>query len=154
MVNVGLNTDNKKVDSFKIEKDFLDQLFKIQLHQSMLSDHFNLERFDVISEYQDRIYKLQRKIDNLIILLTEDLAQKEIKKKVKKLIVERDNLLIKLNDSKNSNATYTSLDSIKSIDEVWDRLNFIEKRTIVELVVDKVILCGDDISIYWNINNI
>lgn len=82
------------------------------------------------------------------------MAQKEIKKKVKKLIVERDSLLIKLNDSKNSNTTYTSLDSIKSIDEVWDRLNFIEKRTIVELVVDKVILCGDDISIYWNINNI
>ena len=127
---------------------------EIQLQQSMLSDHFNLERFDVISEYQDRIYKLQRKIDNLIILLTEDLAQKEIKKKVKKLIVERDNLLVKLNDSKNSNTTYTSLDSIKSIDEVWDRLNFIEKRTIVELVVDKVILCDDDISIYWNINNI
>lgn len=148
------NCDNKKVDSFKIEKAFLDQLFKIQLQQSMLSDHFNLERFDVISEYQDRIYKLQKKIDNLIILLTEDLAQKEIKKKVKKLIVERDNLLVKLNDSKNSNTTYTSLDSIKSIDEVWDRLNFIEKRTIVELVVDKVILCDDDISIYWNINNI
>ena len=72
----------------------------------------------------------------------------------KKLIVERDNLLVKLNDSKNSNTTYTSLDSIKSIDEVWGRLNFIEKRTIVELVVDKVILCDDDISIYWNINNI
>ena len=45
-----------------------------------------------------------------------------------------------------------SYEEIKSLSKVWTNLEFKEKRCIIEGLLDKIVVDGNTLKIYWNVS--
>ena len=147
------NCRNKRLDSFEIEDAFLEQLFEISLDEDKFNDTFDIARADVKKEMTTRINKIQKKIDNLVVCLSEGLALDEIRDKINQLTKEREDIEDKLQierqkEEKNDKAFI----KIQNLNLVWNKMDFKEKRTVVEELLDKIVIDGTELKIWWKIS--
>ena len=96
--------------------------------------------------------KTSKKIENLIQILSEDIVKTEIKIELEKLIEEKANITKELEDIKEKEQTKKSYEEIKNLSKVWTNLEFKEKRTIIEGLLDKIVVDGNTLKIYWNVS--
>lgn len=146
------NCDNIRLDSFEIEDNFLEQLFAMSLNQESFSKTFNLSRINLEVELNERLNKTKNKIENLIKLLSENIAKDEIKEELVKLKTEKSNIIKQLEDIKEKEETTKTYDEIKNLSNVWNELQFREKRNIIEQLLDKIVIVGKTLKIYWNVS--
>lgn len=146
------NCNNIRLDSFEIEDAFLEQLFAMSLDENLFRETFHLSKTNLEDELKIRLDKTVKKIENLIQLLSEDIAKTEIKIELEKLIEEKTNITKELEDIKEKEQTKKSYEEIKSLSKVWTHLEFKEKRTIIEGLLDKIVVDGNTLKIYWNVS--
>ena len=147
------NCNNNRMDSFEIEDNFLEQLFMMSLDENLFRKTFNLSKVNKKDELDNRLEKQQKKIENLISLLSEDIAQDEIKKELNKLIHEKEQIIEKINEISEQETTEKTYDKIKNLNVIWNDLEFKEKRNIIEGLLDKIIVDGKTLKIFWNVSN-
>ncbi len=146
------NCDNLRLDSFEIEDSFLEQLFAMSLNEDLFRETFNLSKINLEDELKDRLNKITRKIENLIQLLSENIANDEIKKEIARLKSEKSNVSKQIEEIKQRERTTKTYDKIKNLECVWKDMEFKEKRNVIESLLDKIIVDGKTLKIYWNVS--
>lgn len=146
------NCNNIRLDSFEIEDSFLEQLFAMSLNEELFRDTFDLSKTNLVEELNLRLDKTQKKIENLIQLLSDNIANEEIKKELARLTSEKSNIIKELEDIKEKERATKTYDKIKNLESVWTDMEFKEKRNIVEQLLDKIVVDGKTLKIYWNVS--
>ena len=146
------NCNNIRLDSFEIEDNFLEQLFAMSLNEELFRDTFDLSKTNLVDELNVRLDKTQKKIENLIQLLSDNIANEEIKCELAKLTSEKSNIIKELENIKEKERTTKTYDKIKNLESVWPDMEFKEKRNIVEQLLDKIVVDGKTLKIYWNVS--
>lgn len=99
-----------------------------------------------------RLDKTQKKIKNLIQLLSDNIANEEVKCELAKKTFEKSNIIKELEDIKEKERVTKTYDKIKNLESVWTDMEFKEKRNIVEQLLDKIVVDGKILKIYWNVS--
>lgn len=146
------NCNNLRIDSFEIEDALLEQLFMMSLDEDLFEEAFHLSNANIENELKIRLEKIEKKIENLIQLLSENIAKAEIKTALEKLIEEKENLIKELENIKQKEEVEKKYEEIKFLNKVWSNLEFKEKRIIIEELLDKVVVDGNTLKIYWNVS--
>ena len=146
------NCDNIRLDSFEIEDNFLEQLFAMSLSEELFRETFNLSKINLQDELNERLNRIQKRIENLIQLLSEDIANDEIKKELAKLKGEKSDVLNQIEDIKKKERATKTYNQIKNLESVWKDMEFKEKRNVIESLLDKIIVDGKTLKIYWNVS--
>ena len=146
------NCNNIRLDSFEIEDNFLEQLFAMSLNEELFRSTFDLSKTNLVDELNVRLDKTQKKIENLIQLLSDNIANEEIKCELSKLTSEKSNIKNELENIKEKERTTKTYDKIKNLESVWPDMEFKEKRNIVEQLLDKIVVDGKTLKIYWNVS--
>ena len=146
------NCNNIRLDSFEIEDNFLEQLFAMSLNEELFRDTFDLSKTNLVDELNIRLEKTQKKIENLIQLLSDNIANEEIKKELTKLTSEKSSIIKELEDIKEKERATKTYDKIKNLESVWTGMEFKEKRNVVEQLLDKIVVDGKTLKIYWNVS--
>lgn len=146
------NCNNIRLDSFEIEDSFLEQLFAMSLNEELFRDTFDLSKTNLVDELNVRLDKTQKKIENLIQLLSDNIANEEIKKELAKLTSEKSNIIKELENIKEKERATKTYDKIKNLESVWTGMEFKEKRNVIEQLLDKIVVDGKTLKIYWNVS--
>lgn len=147
------NCNNIRLDSFEIEDNFLEQLFAMSLNEELFRDTFDLSKTNLVDELNLRLDKTQKKIENLIQLLSDNIANEEIKCELARLTSEKSDIIKELENIKEKERATKTYDKIKNLESVWTDMEFKEKRNIVEQLLDKIVVDGKTLKIYWNVSN-
>ena len=91
-------------------------------------------------------------IENLIQLLSDDIANDEVKVQLAKLKSEKTNIINQLEEIKQKERETKTYDQIKNLCSVWKDMEFKEKRNVVEQLLDKIVVDGKTLKIYWNVS--
>jgi len=146
------NCDNIRLDSFEIEDNFLEQLFAMSLDEELFRQTFNLSKINLTDELNTRLDKIQKRIENLIQLLSDDIANDEVKMQLAKLKREKTDIIKQLEEIKQKERETKTYDQIKNLCSVWKDMEFKEKRNVVEQLLDKIVVDGKTLKIYWNVS--
>lgn len=146
------NCNNIRLDSFEIEDSFLEQLFAMSLNEELFRSTFDLSKTNLVDELNLRLDKTQKRIENLIQLLSDNIANDEIKKELSKLTSEKSDIKKELENIKEKERATKTYDKIKNLESVWTDMKFKEKRNIVEQLLDKIVVDGESLKIYWNVS--
>ncbi len=146
------NCNNIRLDSFEIEDKFLEQLFAMSLNEDLFRKTFNLSKTNLREELNIRLDKIQKKVDNLVQLISENIANAEAKTEIKRLKSEKSEILSELKVIKEQEQDEKTYNQIKNLSNVWKTLEFQEKRNIIELLLDKIVVDGKTLKIYWNVS--
>ena len=146
------NCDNIRIDSFEIEDSFLEQLFAMSLNEDLFRQTFNLSKINLTDELNTRLDKIQKRIENLIQLLSDDIANDEVKVQLAKLKSEKTDIIKQLEDIKQKERETKTYDQIKNLCSVWKDMEFKEKRNVVEQLLDKIVVDDESLKIYWNVS--
>ena len=146
------NCNNIRLDSFEIENAFLEQLFAMSLNEKLFRQTFNLSKLNLKDELNARVEKTQKKIDNLIKILSENLANEDVKKELEKLVKERFETQKQIKKIATKKKDVKHFKKLPNLSKVWPYLEFQEKRNITEQLLDKIIVDGKTLQIYWNVS--
>ena len=142
------NCQNKRWDSFEIEAAVLKCLFAMTLDENLFSINYKLTEVNVLEEYENRLEKLQKQIENLVNFIADDIAVEVTKKKLENLETEKETLEKEISDIKSKNEkNINKLDILKNLQSSWFNMTFDEQRLIIEHIVDKVIVTNNNIDI-------
>ena len=146
------NCNNIRLDSFEIEDNFLEQLFAMSLNEELFRSTFDLSKTNLVDELNIRLDNTQKKIENLIQVLSDNIANEEIKKELAKLTSEKSDIKKELENIKEKERATKTYDKIKNLESVWKALEFKEKRNVIEQLLDKIVVDGKTLKIYWNVS--
>ena len=146
------NCNNIRLDSFEIEDAFLEQLFAMSLNEELFRQTFNLSKLNLKDELNARALKTQKRIDNLIRVLSENLANEDVKKELEKLVKEKAETIKQIEEIAVQEKDVKTFEQIKNLSKVWKDLEFQEKRNLIEQLLDKIIVDGKTLQIYWNVS--
>ncbi len=108
-------------------------------------------------ELEIRISKIESEIDILVNAMTKSevdkVTIKYINSKIAKLDEERTSVLkeldrMKTEQSQKNNTNYKVLQDVMS---KWEKLSFDDKRSVVELLIRKILVYPDKVEIQWNV---
>lgn len=147
------NCQNKRWDSFEIEDAVLECLFAMALDENLFRTNYKLTEVNVLEEYENRLIKVQKQIENLVNFIADDIAVEVTKKKLENLEQEKETLEKEISDIKSKNEkNINKLDILKNLQSSWFNMTFDEQRLIIEHIVDKVIVTNNNIDIKLKIS--
>ena len=147
------NCQNKRWDSFEIEDAVLECLFAMALDENLFRTNYKLTEVNVLEEYENRLIKVQKQIENLVNFIAENIAVEVTKKKLENLETEKETLEKEISDIKSKNEkNLNKLDILKNLQSSWFNMTFDEQRLIIEHIVDKVIVTNNNIDIKLKIS--
>lgn len=146
------NCKNKRWDTFEIEDIVLEQLFSMSLDEDLFKYTFDIATVNVFNELKERKEKINKQIENLINFISNGIAVDETSKKIKELEKERENIQEKIRNSKQrEKANKVAFEMVKSISSTWNYMTFEEQRSIIEHLIDRVVIENNKVSIYYKI---
>ena len=147
------NCQNKRWDSFEIEDAVLECLFAMALDENLFRTNYKLTEVNVLEEYENRLIKVQKQIENLVNFIADDIAVEVTKKRLENLEIEKETLEKEISDIKSKNEkNINKLDILKNLQSSWFNMTFDEQRLIIEHIVDKVIVTNNNIDIKLKIS--
>ena len=147
------NCQNKRWDSFEIEDAVLECLFAMALDENLFRTNYKLTEVNVLEEYENRLIKVQKQIENLVNFIADNIAVEVTKKKLENLETEKETLEKEISDIKSKNEkNINKLDILKNLKSTWFNMTFDEQRLIIEHIVDKVIVTNNNIDIKLKIS--
>ena len=147
------NCQNKRWDSFEIEDAVLECLFAMALDENLFRTNYKLTEVNVLEEYENRLIKVQKQIENLVNFIADDIAVEVTKKRLENLETEKETLEKEISDIKSKNEkNINKLDILKNLKSTWFNMTFDEQRLIIEHIVDKVIVTNNNIDIKLKIS--
>lgn len=146
------NCDNKKYYDYEIEDYVIKDLISMSLDESKFRHNMNMNDISVSQAKIDRIAQIDKQVINLLDYISEGIAVEETKEKIKKLQEEKEKLQKELSDEKLKERKSKNLKgAISDLSSAWKTMTFVEQRNIVLEVIDKVVVDGNEIQIYYNI---
>ena len=146
------NCKNKRWDTFEIEDIVLEQLFSMSLDENLFNSTFNIATVNVLNELKDRKERINRQIENLINFISNGIAVEETSKKIKELEKEKTNIEEKIkNSEQREKANKIAFEMVKSLKSTWIYMTFEEQRSIIEHLIDRVVIDNNKVSIYYKI---
>lgn len=146
------NCKNMRWDSFKIEDLVLENIFKMSLDESIFKNTYNITAIDMMKELENRLNKINKQVKNLISFISDGVAIEETKEKIKILEDERNNIMNKIKDSNNEVKRNKVMYKMrKNLSSTWNNMTFLEKRNIVDHLIDRIEIDNNSVSIYYNI---
>lgn len=146
------NCKNKRWDTFEIEDIVLEQLFSMSLDEKLFNSTFNIATVNVLNELKDRKERINRQIENLINFISNGIAVEETSKKIKELEKEKTNIEEKIkNSEQREKANKVAFEMVKSLKSTWMYMTFEEQRSIIEHLIDRVVIDNNKVSIYYKI---
>ena len=146
------NCKNKRWDTFEIEDIVLEQLFSMSLDENLFNSTFNIATVNVLNELKDRKERINRQIENLINFISNGIAVEETSKKIKELEKEKTNIEEKIkNSEQREKANKVAFEMVKSLKSTWMYMTFEEQRSIIEHLIDRVVIDNNKVSIYYKI---
>ncbi|MCL1802776.1 MAG: recombinase family protein [Eubacteriaceae bacterium] len=141
---------NQKYWAHEIEQAVVDELKQFALNPSLIAKRANEADDASLAKQVKEISDLRKKISKLLDLIVDGVAVEEGKQKIKDME----------NEIKRLNAAYISAsekslrvegftDKVNRIDDVWDRLDAQEKRSLIIALVDKVVLNRNECDIFY-----
>ena len=143
--------NNTRYPSEVIENHFLEQLFQMSLKEEEFKNTFPLSEINKEEELTHRLKKIEKRIYNLIHLLSKDFKQLEVQEELKKQYLEKEKIEKELQFTKKAKKETSS--NIKNLSRLWEHLELEEKRNIIEELLDKIIVEENTLKIYWNISS-
>lgn len=144
------NCDNPPVDAFMLEGIVTEDLFSFSLKKEADISETTLNLSDILKEkYEQNTKKLKRLYD-LYSKSEDDIlldSINELKEETKKSKAEYENEKKKSSKKKDSLKIKKKLETIK---DTWEYMTNEEKRTIILSVVEKIVINGEDVNIYYS----
>lgn len=115
------------------------------------------ELFEKINNIEEQISKIEREIEGLVDkIMLQDIDKttvKYINERISKLDGQKVELScecdkLRAERKKNSETDYNVLHDVMS---KWDELSFNDKRSVVELLIEKILVFPDKIEIQWKV---
>ena len=147
------NCKNKRLDSFEIEDAVYETLFSMALDENLFRNNYDLTQINVINEYESRLIKINKQIENLINFISDGIAVEQTKEKLSVLETEKETLENELLKAKSDVENKTkSLNMLQTLQSTWNMMAFEEKRIIIEHIIDKIIVNDNEIDIRLRIS--
>ena len=147
------NCKNKRWDSFEIEDAVYETLFSMALDENLFRNNYDLTQINVINEYESRLIKINKQIENLINFISDGIAVEQTKEKLSVLETEKETLENELLKAKSDVENKTkSLNMLQTLQSTWNMMAFEEKRIIIEHIIDKIIVNDNEIDIRLRIS--
>ncbi len=146
------NCHNRRYYDYEIEDYVIKDLMEMALDDSKFRHNMNMSDVTVSSAKRERITQIDKQIINLLDFISDGIAVEETKEKIKKLQLEKEKLQNDLSNEKAKERKSESLkESISDINYAWRTMTFNEKRNIIKEVIDKIVVNGNNIQIYYNV---
>ncbi len=144
------NCDNKKHWAYEIEDAVLSQLFKFSLNPQLIKDRSDDSETLKNSTLKQKLTEIDKRISNLIEFLADGIAVEETKLHLTKLKSEKEQYTKILNDQ---TMQLKKLDvfseKITDLNKIWERLTYLQKRGIIQSVIDKIVITDNKIDIFY-----
>mgnify|MGYP004567210291 FL=1 len=122
------------------------------LDENLFNSTFNIATVNVLNELKDRKERINRQIENLINFISNGIAVEETSKKIKELEKEKTNIEEKIkNSEQREKANKVAFEMVKSLKSTWMYMTFEEQRSIIEHLIDRVVIDNNKVSIYYKI---
>lgn len=149
------NCKNRKWDVDELDAIIFDEIRKFTIDASELDQAIEDSSLTKIKAINDEIQKLQRQSDRLIELYAvEDISKAMLEDKLHGIQSKKDKLeeaLTALEDSEAKKAQKKKeLLSLEPFSDIIQRGDFKEIRALIDLLIDKIELDDDNITISWN----
>ena len=146
------NCKNIKIDSFKIENVVLDQLFQMSLDKNKLREVFFIKNINLEKELKLKKAKLKKRMKKLIHFLYDGLLEKEVRLEIQNINFEKEKVENQIKKLRNKKQEEINSKNITTLKEIWSFLEFVEQRTLMDLLIDKIVINETKIVIYWNLD--
>ena len=124
----------------------------MSLDENLFNSTFNIATVNVLNELKDRKERINRQIENLINFISNGIAVEETSKKIKELEKEKTNIEEKIkNSEQREKANKVAFEMVKSLKFTWMYMTFEEQRSIIEHLIDRVVIDNNKVSIYYKI---
>ena len=124
----------------------------MSLDENLFNSTFNIATVNVLNELKDRKERINRQIENLINFISNGIAVEETSKKIKELEKEKTNIEEKIkNSEQREKANKIAFEMVKSLKSTWMYMTFEEQRSIIEHLIDRVVIDNNKVSIYYKI---
>ena len=124
--------------------------------ESFVEDYYSKISEEMLNEIEginfDNNDNIKKRIENLIQLLSDDIANDEVKVQLAKLKSEKTDIIKQLEEIRQKERETKTYDQIKNLCSVWKDMEFKEKQNVVEQLLDKIVVDGKTLKIYWNVS--
>ena len=146
------NCKNRKYYDYEIEDFVIKDLMEMSLDESKFRKNMYMSDVTVSSAKRDRINQINKQVLNLLDFISNGIAVDETKEKIEKLQAEREVLQQELSNEKAKERKSAMLkEKITDLSVIWKSMTFSEKRNMILEVIDKIVVKGNNIQIYYNI---
>lgn len=144
------NCNNVKHWAYEIEDAVISQLLKFSLNPNLIKKRSDDTELLKNTSLKQKINEIDKKINNLINFLADGIAVDETKTHLTKLKEEKE-LYIKIFSDQTAQIKKLDLfsEKITGLDKVWDQLTSLQKRGIIQSVIDKIIITVNKIDIFY-----
>lgn len=144
------NCDNKKHWAYEIEEAVMKQLFAFSLNPELIKIKQDAEKDINFSNVKKQIGVLNKRINNLVDFIAEGIVTDEIKSKIS-LLSEQRQKLTELTEKKNmkKDTTEQFISRITNLKAVWKDLIPEQKKIIIQLLIEKIVITDDKVDIYY-----
>ncbi len=144
------NCDNERHWAEDIEEAVLSEISKISIESGSLSNTSKVKMVDLVSTINTRIQAIDKKIKNLISYIADGIEVDTTKEAISKLSEEKRLLETQLR-SELVKGTHTGAVKklIKTVQDSWEYLEFKEKRLILQQLIEKIVIDGQNIKLIW-----
>ena len=137
------NCNNKNYDSYILEDCILESIFSLNFDDNFMKNDYG---FDIKNDYEKKIISIDKKINNLLSNICNNVAVDITNEKIKGLECEKKIIKNMLDSNINEKIT-----TIKSLADIWNFMPFEEKKIIIEFLIDKIVVNNNIIDIYYNL---
>ncbi len=135
-----------------VKNEVIESLFISELHSMIKKRKSAVVEPKQKRNYDLAIRRVDDKIDRLIDLYSDGDIEKEVlSAKIEKLNDEKEELLNKQSVETQNSLLRIDLDELDNYVIDFEKLDFSEKRAIVEKVLDRIVIDGKSIFFEWNI---
>lgn len=126
-----------EIKKLKIEKNF----------HSVVQKTDNVAQIDTLNRQISKLESQKSRLMDLYSLGT--FTVEELQQKIVPIHEQIENLTNQINDISPALPVKTAQEMIQSFDDVLKNGNFEELKMLVDSLIDKIVIDGDDIAIYW-----
>ncbi len=146
------NCQNRRYYDYEIEDYVIKNLMEMSLDDTQFRHNMKLNDVSLESTKKDRIDQIDKQVINLLDFISDGIAVDETKEKIKKLQAEKEKIQQELSNEKaKERKTELLKEKITDLSLVWNKMTFQEQRNIILEVIDKIVVNGNNIEIYYNI---
>lgn len=157
LVDVGRNeyhVCNRKVKTLRVDAFEQQVTERLKAKIDALKIHKTKHDDTELRKLLDEKEKVDTEIDNVLKALTETtsaVTMSYIEKKISELDTRKKQIEVEIDDVKRKQESKEVPSQLSNVMSKWSKMSFDDKRAIVSLLIDKILVYDDQIEILWNV---